>query len=136
MENIVLTNNIMLMKELLILYHEKINLKNELLKEKEYLYVFHQMNINIVTQIIYILINTMESNVEKAYKCLLKVFIYCPDFDFSIIYFTRYLIYEYISANQDKIYSREFQVEIGTLLPEDFVAEKGNKNEYYNYLIY
>ena len=131
MENIVLTNNIMLMKELLILYHEKINLKNPLLKDKEYLYVFHQMNIQIVANIIYILINIMETDIEKAYRTLLKIFLFCPDFDFGIIYFTRYLIYEYISANQDKIYSREFQVEIGTLLPEDFVAEKGNKNEYF-----
>ena len=131
MENIVLTNNIMLMKELLILYHEKINLKNPLLKDKEYLYVFHQMNIQIVANIIYILINIMETDIEKAYRTLLKIFLFCPDFDFGIIYFTRYLIYEYISENQDKIYSREFQVEIGTLLPEDFVAEKGDKNEYF-----
>ena len=34
MENIILTNNIMQMKELLILYHEKINLKNKLIDEK------------------------------------------------------------------------------------------------------
>ena len=32
------------MKELLILNYEKINLKNELIKEKEYLLIFHEMN--------------------------------------------------------------------------------------------
>ena len=130
LENIILTNNIMLMKELLILYYEKINLKNELLKKKDYLIYFHQMNISITTQIIYILINQMENNINSAYNCLLKVFLYCPDFDFDIIYFTRYLIYEYISANENKIYSRKFQVEVGCLLPENFVVEKGDKNEY------
>ena len=54
LENIILTDNIMLMKELLILNYEKINLKNELIKEKEYLLIFHQMNIDIVTHVLYI----------------------------------------------------------------------------------
>ena len=72
----------------------------------------------------------MESDIEKAYKSLLKVFLYCPDFDFGIIYFTRYLIYEFIAANEDKIYSREFQLEVGCLLPEDYIIDKGDKNDY------
>ena len=130
LENIILTNNIMLMKELLILYHEKINTNNKLLKDKEYLYVFYQMNISIVSQILYIFIDLMENNSKLAYNTLLKIFLYCPDFDFSIIYFTRYLIYEYISANENKLYSNDFQVEVGLLLPEDYVKEKGEKNEY------
>ena len=130
LENIILTDNIMLMKELLILNYEKINLKNELIKEKEYLLIFHQMNIDIVTHVLYILINQMENDIKKAYKTLLKLFLYCPDFDFGIIYFMRYLIFEYISANEDKIYSQEFQVEVGCLLPEEYYIDKGNKNEY------
>ena len=72
----------------------------------------------------------MENNSKLTYKTLLKIFLYCPDFDFSIIYFTRYLIYEYISANENKLYSNDFQVEVGLLLPEDYVKEKGEKNEY------
>ena len=130
LENIILTNNIMLMKELLILFHEKINPKNDLIKDKDYLLILHQMNFEIVTSILYILINQMESDIEKAYKSLLKVFLYCPDFDFGIIYFTRYLIYEFITANEDKIYSREFQLEVGCLLPEDYIIDKGDKNDY------
>ena len=88
------------------------------------------MNIEIVSMILYILINQMESDKEKAYKILLKVFLFYPDFDFGIIYFTKYLIYEFISANEDKIFSREFEVEIGCLLPEDYVIDKGDKNIY------
>ena len=131
LENIILTNNIMQMKELLILYHEKINKNNKLIKEKEYLKIIEQMNISIVPEIMYILINQMECNVKKAYIGLLKVFLFCKDFDFSIIFFTRYLIYEYISANEDKIYSTKYQVEIGCLLPDDYQIDKGDKNEYY-----
>jgi hypothetical protein len=119
------------MKELLILYHEKINVKNKLLKDKEYLYVFYHLNISIVSQILYIFIDLMENNSKLTYKTLLKIFLYCPDFDFSIIYFTRYLIYEYISENENKIYSNDFQVEVGCLLPEEYVKDKGDKNEYF-----
>ena len=130
MENIILTNNLMQMKELLILYHEKINLNNRLVEEKDYLKTIKFMNISIVSQIMYILINQMENDISEAYKSLLKIFLYCPDFDFGIIFFTRYLIYEYIKENEDKIYSREYQVEVGCLLPEDYVIDKGDKNEY------
>ena len=130
LENIIFTNNIMLMKELLILFYEKINLENKLIKEKEYLLIFHQMNIDIVSRTLYIIIMQMENDIQQAYRTLLKLFLYCPDFDFGIIYFMRYLIYEYILENENKIYSREFQVEIGCLLPEDYVIDKGNRNEY------
>ena len=37
MENIVLTNNIMQMKELLVLFYEKIHTKNQIIKQKRYL---------------------------------------------------------------------------------------------------
>ena len=73
----------------------------------------------------------MENNSNLTYKTLLKIFLYCPDFDFSIIYFTRYLIYEYISQNENKIYSNDFQVEVGCLLPEQYVKDRGDKNEYF-----
>ena len=73
----------------------------------------------------------MENDISKAYKILLKVFLFCKDFDTCLIFFTRYLIYEYISKNEKKIYSRENQVEVGCLLPEDFVLDKGEKNEYF-----
>ena len=131
LENIILTNNIMQMKELLIIYHEKMNQNNKLVNEKEYLKIIKKMNISIVSEILYIIIVHMENDITKAYRILLKVFLFCNDFDTCLIFFTRYLIYEYISANEDKIYSKEYQVELGCLLPEDFVVDKGDKNEYF-----
>ena len=131
LENIILTNNIMQMKEILILYHEKININNNLVKQKEYLKIIETMNIKIVLEIIYIIINQMETDITKAYTTLLKSFLFSKDFDFGIIFFTRYLIYEYISANEDKIYSEENQVEVGCLLPEQYIQDKGNRNDYF-----
>ena len=132
LENIVLTNNIMLMKELLIIYDEKINLNNPLIEKKEYLKNIKILNISIVSQILYYLICEMEKkDINHTYNILLKVFLYCQDFDFGIIYFTRYLIYEYISLNENKIYSQENQINIGCFLPEDFVEDKGDLNNYF-----
>jgi hypothetical protein len=130
LENIILTNYIMQMKELLILYYEKINKNNKLIKEKEYLKTINELDIDIVSIIFYIIINQMENDVSKAYKVLLKAFINFKEFDFSLIFFTRYLIYEYISANEDKIFSKEFALEVGCLLPDGYVVDKGSKNEY------
>ena len=130
LENIILTNYIMQMKELLILYYEKINKNNKLIKEKEYLKKINELDIDIVSIIFYIIINQMENDVSKAYKVLLKAFINFKEFDFSLIFFTRYLIYEYISANEDKIFSKEFALEVGCLLPDGYVVDKGSKNEY------
>ena len=130
LENIIVTQNIMLLKELIILFDEKINVNNPLINQKEYLIRIKNMNISIITQILYILLKKLENNVEDAYRILLKVFIYAKDFDYGIIYFTRYLLFEYILLNNNKIFSRENQIEIGCLLPEDYVVDKGNENEY------
>ena len=122
----------MQMKELLILFHEKINPNNRLINEKEYLKVVSFVNIREILEILYLLITKMEKNyMQTAYTILLKVFIFDQDFDFGIIIFTRYLFYEYISANEDKIYSKDNQIEVGCLLPDEYIIDKGDKNEYF-----
>ena len=131
LENIILMNNIMQMKELLILFHEKINLNNKLINEKEYLKVILFVNIDEILEILYLLIIQMEKSVQTAYTSLLKLFIFNQDFEFGIIIFTRYLLYEYISENEDKIYSKEYHVEVGCLLPDEYIINKEDKNEYY-----
>ena len=130
LENIIFNNKIMQMKELLILYHEKINKDNKLISQKEYLTKINELNISIVSEILYIIINQLETDISKAYIILLKAFLFCDGFDSSIIFFTRYLFYEFISSNENKLYSKEWQVEIGCLLPDLFIIDRGDKNEY------
>ena len=130
LENIILTKNTMLLKELMILYDEKININNPLIKEKEYLQQINSLNINIVTQILYVLLINLEEDVKAAYKILIKVFLYAEDFDRGIIYFTRYLLFEYILSNENNIYSMENKINIGCLLPEAFVVDKGETSDF------
>ena len=130
LENIILTRNVMQLKEITILFDEKINAKNPLVKEKEYLNRIKDMNISIVTQILYTLILTLEEDVKKAYIILIKVFLYAKDFDEGMIYFTRYLLFEYISSNENKIFSRENKINVGCFLPEIFITDKGETDDF------
>lgn len=137
LECIILTKNKMLMEELLILFNEKISLDNPKIQNKDYIIEnIKKVDREIVIQVLYIIINYMdEENIEKdddltAYIILLKIFLYCPEFDYGIIFFTRYLIYEFISENEDKIYSKEIKVKIGNLLPNNFILNNNGEYEY------
>ena len=75
MENIVLTNNIMQMKELLVLFYEKINKNNQIIKQKRYLSnQIKFLNIDIVSQSLYFLIISMEKkDISSSYLLLFKI---------------------------------------------------------------
>jgi hypothetical protein len=45
-----------------------------------------------------------------------------------MIFYFRYLLYEYIKLNGYKLYSKEFSVKIGNLLPSEYETESGGKN--------
>lgn len=137
LEHIILSKNIMLMKELLILFNEKISLDNPKIKNKEYIIEnIKAVDKDIIIIILFIIIKYMdEDNIDKddeltAYKILLKVYLNSPEFDLGMIFFTRYLLYEYISENENKILSKEIKVEIGNLLPDKYVLEKDGKYVY------
>ena len=125
-ENIIFTNNIMLLKELIILYDEKIY-SNPFIKDDNDIKI-ENIRDNVIIGFM-ILLDFMEKDDSTAYNFLIKIFLY-DDFDYGIIYFTRYLLYLYISSNEDKIYSKENDIEIGLLLPKDFVKKVGKNNQY------
>ena len=131
LENIVLSKNILFLKELFILFYENINSDNPLIKSKPYLEKMKKLNISITYQILYFLIKEMENDAVTSYKLLLKIFLYCPGFDECILYFTRYLYFDYILSNENKLYSTENKIEIGCFLPESFVIDKGETNDYH-----
>ncbi len=44
-----------------------------------------------------------------------------------ITYF-RYMLYEYIKSNGYMLYSKDFSVKIGNLLPSEYETEEGGRN--------
>lgn len=121
-ENIVLTNNIMFMKELIIEIDDKINIKNKVIKENDYLKNELELNVQvkIIQQLLYILIKSMSENITKSYELFIKIFLMYEEFDYGMIFILRYLLYEYIDENKYKIYSGENQIELVELLPEKY----------------
>lgn len=134
LEYVILSKNIMLMKEILYLFNDKISLENKKIQKNEYIREnITNINIEQVSIILFIIIKYLDERINdelSAYTILLKAFLYYKEFDYGMIFFTRYLLYEYISENETKIYSKENNVELGTLLPDKYIREKNGKNEY------
>ena len=117
LENIILNKDIDSMKKFMIKFNEidsifqSENNKNN--KEK-------------IIHILYILLDCLnEGNIDKAYNFLLKSFLFISEFDFSLNYFMRKLISDYISHNQNAYLSEEEPVKIIELIPQKY---KTNQN--------
>ena len=135
LENIILKNNKMFMKEFLIIFNEKISENNPKIKDKQYIKaIIKKINKEEIMVMLYIIIRGMEKTEIhdkfrelSDYKTLLKIFLKSETFNYGIIFFTRYLIYEYISENENKHISKEENDEIRQLL------QKGEQNFYISF---
>jgi hypothetical protein len=133
LENIIFERNILMIKHIMVEIHTKFNenyvntrilpqgIKSQLLG----------MNIKLVIKILYLIYEILENNesdcILKAYEILLKCFNFCAIFDLGMITYFRYILYEYIKKNGYMLYSRDFSVKIGNLLPAEYETEEGGK---------
>ena len=122
LENIVLTNNFMCLKEFLIEIDDKISLKNETINSNDYLKneVELNININLIKMLLYILIKYMCKNINKSYETLIKIYLLYEEFDYGMIFIIRLLLHEYINENKYKIFSKDNKVDIIELLPQKY----------------
>ena len=67
----------------------------------------------------------------SAYSILIKAFNFST-FDTTMIFYLRYILYEFILENQDKCFSKDFEVLLGNLLPQQYETEEG-KFKFDNY---
>ena len=124
-ENIILTNNKELMKEIFIKF-------NNFYENDQY----RNYNINFeeIKIILYIIIEFMltDNNNSTAFLFFQKAYLFSESFDDGIVLFMRYLIKEYLSINNNKYYSTKNSVPIGSLLPEEYIKENNYLfDEYY-----
>lgn len=63
--------------------------------------------------------------IKSAYATLIKGFNFCTSFDTIMILYLRYMLYEFILKNENKIYSKDFPVLLGNLLPSQYETEDG-----------
>ena len=137
LEYIILNNNKMMMIELLILFNEKISKNNYEFREKEYLRksIEKVEKENILAILVIIIEHMDEENINiyselSPYKILLKSFLKCPEFEYGMIFFTRYLIYKFISENEDKIYFKGLNLKIGNLLDSKYIINEDGEYKY------
>jgi hypothetical protein len=91
-------------------------------------------------KILFIIIDLLKKEEKvNAHQVLVKCFCTCQKFDYAIILYFRYILYEYIKKNENKIYLKSFPVKIGNLLPNQFENDNGEFlfNEFYEkYLLH
>ena len=82
---------------------------------------------NLTFQILFLLINLLkQKKVKEAHKLFVKCISTCKKFDYCLILYLRYILYKYIKQNENKLYTKNFPLKIGNLLPQQFETEKGD----------
>ena len=77
----------------------------------------YKLCIEILITIYYKLI---EDNIEDAYKLFIFSMNSCKHFDLGLIWYYRYELFLYIKENENKLFSKNFDILIGNLLPNKF----------------
>ena len=137
LEILILTNKIQILEKITCDIIESFN--SDTLKKRR--------NINnndikpeLTFKILFIIIDLLKKEEkDQAYQVLVKCFCTCQKFDYAIILYFRYILYEYIKKNENKIYLKSFPVKIGNLLPSQFENNNGEFlfNDFYEkYLLH
>ena len=120
-ENMILTNNIMFFKELLIeidrIHFNKVELFQDETIKKD---IESNIKIDLMKKLIYILIKSMSKSIISSYELFLKIYLTQDEFDSNIILLMRYFLCFYINENKYKIYSLSEEIEIIGLLPQKY----------------
>ena len=94
---------------------------------------------DLTFKILFLIIDLLEKNmIPEAHQILFKSFSTCRNFDYAIILYFRYILYDYIKKNENKIYLESFPIKIGNLLPSQYETDSGDflfKEFYENYLL-
>ena len=122
LENIILTNNYMFLKELLFEIDDKVSVNNNKIKNNDYLKneIELYVKIDTIKELLYILIKYMTKNISKSYEVFIKIYLLYEEFDYGMIFILRYLLHEYIYENKYKTYSEDDETEISDLLPSKY----------------
>ena len=77
----------------------------------------------IILEIIIQLLDT--NNIMDAYLTLLKAYKVTRVFDRIMVFYLRFIIYDFISNNKNKLFSKKFPVFLGNLLSPEYQEENG-----------
>ena len=118
LEILVLNNNISILQKIILDFIESFTSpvlqKRRIINNND---IKPDLTITILSTIVELLKKKL---ITEAHQILVKCFCLCPKFDYAIILYFRYILYDYIKKNENKIYLKSFPVKIGNLLPSQF----------------
>ena len=136
LEILVLNENIEYLQN--VIYDIVESFKSEELRERiniRGLNIKPDLTCKVLILIVDLLKNKMK---EEAYQILVKSFSTSNKFDYAIILYFRYILYDYIRKNENKAYTKSFPIKLGNLLPSQFETSDGRflfSDFYQNYLL-
>ena len=77
-------------------------------------------------KILFIIVDLLKKDmITEAHQILFKGFSTCRKFDYALVLYFRYILYDYIKKNENKIYLESFPILIGNLLPSQYETNDG-----------
>ena len=92
----------------------------------------------IVRILVLLYLGVKNNKIKDTYSLLVKAFNNMNLFDQGLIMYLRFCIFRYIKENENKLYSKEFEIKLGNLLPEQFETKSGKflfNDFYYKFLL-
>ena len=131
-EILVLNENIEYLQN--IIYDIVESFKSKELKER---IIIRGINIkpDLTCKVLILIVDLLKNKMkEEAYQILVKSFSTSNKFDYGIILYFRYILYDYIRKNENKAYTKSFPIKLGNLLPSQFETIDGQFlfNDFYN----
>ena len=137
--------------EQLILFKELNTIKNFIFDVKAFLYSNYVQEICerldnppkfdrllIIRVLVLLYLGVKNNKIKDTYSLFIKAFNNLTLFDEGIIMYLRFSLFRYIKENENKLYSKDFAIQIGNLLPEQFETKDGKflfKDFYYKFLL-
>ena len=92
----------------------------------------------ILRILVLIYLGVKNNKIKETYSLLVKAFNNLNLFDQGLIMYLRFCLFRYIKENENKLYSKEFEINLGNLLPEQFETKEGKflfNDFYYKFLL-
>ncbi len=124
LEKIILEKNITLLKKIIMEMKQSFDSKEiqERLNIKMDLIFKPDLHLKIM---ILILKSLEKGKTKEAHELFVKCILTCQKFDYGLILYFRYILYLYIKENENKLFSNDFPIKVGNLLPLAYESQKG-----------
>jgi hypothetical protein len=120
LEDIILSRNINAYRY--FLYHLNKNIEDQYFQRILKYYKIDSMKTKVILILIYyaLSIQDVEVSIETAHSLFVKIYNFDINFDLLLILNLKFIIYKYLKVNEKKLYTREYPVPMGSLLPNRY----------------